>query len=310
MFVPSVRFGLPDGSEVTLGPGALIGRLPTATLCWPDPSLSEARALVSVRGGELALLGLRGPLRSERHGRLQDVPLTEGDRITLSDLLWLQVRGLGLPERVPCLRCPDPVPLLLSVAALVADGGGRLHLVAGSRDDALARVWSGGATWFLQAPGASAIALEVGMEVSVGGRTLTVDTVLLRSIAGERTRLPAWAHPALTVTIGPDQTSVRAEDGRTVLFDGKAAVLLHFLNDIGGPVPWERFSRRLWRKNLQDPYERRQAQDSLIKLLDRMRGELASQGFRTDLVRSDGRGNYQLHVEPDDVVEVEAVQDD
>ncbi len=57
---PLARFLAPDGRSELLGPGDIIGRMPTATLTINDPHVSEAHALVSLRGSELKLPGLRG----------------------------------------------------------------------------------------------------------------------------------------------------------------------------------------------------------------------------------------------------------
>jgi pSer/pThr/pTyr-binding forkhead associated (FHA) protein len=54
------RIRLSDGRVVDLGPGDIIGRLETATLRINEPQLSEAHALVSLRGEQLVLLALRG----------------------------------------------------------------------------------------------------------------------------------------------------------------------------------------------------------------------------------------------------------
>ncbi len=55
-----VRFQLPDGTQRDLYPGDIIGRLWSAALHVDDARVSEAHALVSLRGRELQLLALRG----------------------------------------------------------------------------------------------------------------------------------------------------------------------------------------------------------------------------------------------------------
>ena len=55
-----VRFRLPEGNSVELGHGDLIGRLWSAALPIADARISEADAMVSLRGQELKLLALRG----------------------------------------------------------------------------------------------------------------------------------------------------------------------------------------------------------------------------------------------------------
>ncbi len=58
--VPGVQVRVTNGPTLWLGPGELIGRNPVAGLTLDDASVSEAHALVSLRGGRFVLLGLRG----------------------------------------------------------------------------------------------------------------------------------------------------------------------------------------------------------------------------------------------------------
>jgi len=53
------------GRTTILGAGGLVGRLARAELCLDDPRVSELHAYVSLRGGRLALLALRGALSVE-----------------------------------------------------------------------------------------------------------------------------------------------------------------------------------------------------------------------------------------------------
>ena len=55
-----VRLRLSSGQTAVLGPGDLVGRLSGASLQIDDGRVSEAHAMVSLRGRELKLLGLRG----------------------------------------------------------------------------------------------------------------------------------------------------------------------------------------------------------------------------------------------------------
>ncbi len=56
---PFVRLRTHDGVTADVPPGGLIGRLPGAALRLDDPLVSEAHALVSLRGRKLKLLALR-----------------------------------------------------------------------------------------------------------------------------------------------------------------------------------------------------------------------------------------------------------
>ena len=54
---PAVHLRLPDGRTAVLGHGDLIGRLESAALPLADPRISEAHAMVSLRGtGRVAIV--------------------------------------------------------------------------------------------------------------------------------------------------------------------------------------------------------------------------------------------------------------
>jgi hypothetical protein len=94
---PAVTFRLPDGTEVEVGEGGLIGRASTAQLRLTDPAVSEGHAMVSLRGRELRLLALR------RSIVVNDVPVAEatlraGQRVHLSHDTTLHVVRVVLPE--------------------------------------------------------------------------------------------------------------------------------------------------------------------------------------------------------------------
>lgn len=62
----------PDDTEWLLGPGDRIGRLASAALTIDDARVSEAHAMISLRGGELRLLGppSRRPACAPPRGRV------------------------------------------------------------------------------------------------------------------------------------------------------------------------------------------------------------------------------------------------
>ena len=74
---PTIVFRLPDGTTAALGHGDVIGRLESAALHLSDPRISEAHAMVSLRGGALKLVALRGRLVVDG-AALRDVELVPG----------------------------------------------------------------------------------------------------------------------------------------------------------------------------------------------------------------------------------------
>ena len=79
----TVRLRLPDGSVDHLGPGDIIGRTWTAALRLDDPGVSEAHALVSLRGETLKLLALRGRFLVDGQPSV-DVDLAPGQHLRIS----------------------------------------------------------------------------------------------------------------------------------------------------------------------------------------------------------------------------------
>lgn len=91
--------------RVDLGPGDLIGRLPGAALQIADPRVSEAHAMVSLRGGELVLLALRRRFTLGGEPRTQ-VVREPGLELDLAEGVSLHCSEVTLPEAVLALRAP------------------------------------------------------------------------------------------------------------------------------------------------------------------------------------------------------------
>ena len=140
MTLPHVTFQLPGGEEAAVGPGGLIGRLATAALCIDDPRVSEAHAMVSLRGGELILLALRGPLVAGRQ-RISRIKLREGQRIGLVPGIELLVARVELSGGLLAVRCGegDATPLIGSVYSVLADPP---RLEVGYHEGAAGHLWA------------------------------------------------------------------------------------------------------------------------------------------------------------------------
>lgn len=159
---PVVTVRLKDGSEWDLGPGAIIGRLWSAELPIDDPRISEAHAMVSLRGGELKLLSLRGLFS------LSDKPVNEltfqvGQTILLARGLGMDVIRVVLPGEVLAFEGEDlPRAVLEGVASLVTRP--RPMLVPRYQEGAAARIWSTGEGWKIAIGESDGEALTPGKE--------------------------------------------------------------------------------------------------------------------------------------------------
>lgn len=92
----SVRLVASTGAVATLVPGDLIGRMWSAALFLDDPRVSEAHAMVSLRGDRLELLSLRGALTCDGMPATR-VRLANGRRIGLVERLYLDVESVTCP---------------------------------------------------------------------------------------------------------------------------------------------------------------------------------------------------------------------
>ncbi len=136
---PRVRVRLPDGSAVDLVPGNIVGRGPGSTLVLPDPGVSEAHALVSLRDGELRLIALRGALLVEGQ-RVSEVVLRPGVVARLTDRAQLEVVEVSAPGAASPLQTPPtehrgrvwpPLRVVVDFESTVvtAEGGAELRVL-------------------------------------------------------------------------------------------------------------------------------------------------------------------------------------
>ena len=96
---------LPDGKLHAIAAGDIVGRLPSAALFLEDERVSEAHALVSLRGREPKLLSLRGRLIVDGKPCTETV-LEEGMVIEPAPGLELSGAGVRLPDAVLSLEAP------------------------------------------------------------------------------------------------------------------------------------------------------------------------------------------------------------
>ena len=117
---------LPDDSLHELLPGDIVGRMRRADLHLDDARVSEAHALVSLRGDELKFLALRGAF-AVAGKPLREVVLRAGLEIQLARGVHLRVQEVSLPTEVLALEAEDfPTEPLPAVGSLVDPATPRL----------------------------------------------------------------------------------------------------------------------------------------------------------------------------------------
>ncbi len=292
---PRVRFRVVGGDEVDVGPGGVIGRLATAALCVDDPRVSEAHAMVSLRGGELYLLPLRGSLSTGGQTTPQ-VRLKQGLTVELVTGIALQVVGLSLPAALIVVQGVDgdTVPLLHSVYSLRA--GAPPRLVPRFEADAAGWIWATGARYRYRLADGEAALVEPGVAITCGAAKILPCLSPLGAVGCPPTVRP----PARAVTLRARYETVHlhAEDDASLVVSGIAARMICELAQFGVPVPWHLVATAIWPET-EDLHALRRSWD---RSMARLRAKLVAAGLREDLVRPDGCGNVELYLLPGDRV--------
>ena len=288
-------FKLHDGRTVTLGHGDFIGRLWSAALVLEDPRISEAHALVSLRGDELKLLGLRG--RFAVGGKpLTDVTLREGMTIALAEGLELEVASVELPDRVLGLTTSGMPPRVLpGTCALVARP--EPTLAPPSHPGAVGHAWAQPDGWRVRPTGGGTLRLEDGVAFDAGGRTWRAVSIA-RTARSTPTLPDGGMLGPMRIVARYDSVAIHRPGEPPARLVGLSARLVSELVAFAGPVSWTVLAAELW----PDGGSRKQLDMALLRL----RRKLREQRVRTDLVRTDGVGVVELFLHDGDSVEDQA----
>lgn len=293
-----VRFRLPDGTTAELGHGDLVGRLWSAALPVADARVSEAHAMVSLRGQELLFLPLRG--RFSLDGvRQTSLVLAAGQRVTLVDGFDLVVEEVSLPAAVFAIE-GDGLPRVVVSGVCSLMTRPRPELVPRLVPDAPAHVWGDGEGWCLTMGGETR-ALRVGETWEVDGRSFRAVALSLEAGGRTTTRLDGTqaSAEALRIVAQFDTVHLHRQGGGALALSGLAARVVSEVVTFDGPVPWEVLARELW--SAEDDVHL--LRHKLDVTLSRLRARLREAGMRPDLVRSDGFGHVEIFLHDGDRVE-------
>lgn len=291
---PHVTLRLPDGSLGIAAAGDLIGRLHSAAVHVDDARVSEAHALVSLRGDQLVLLALRGRFAVDGQP-LERLVLTSGLRIHLARDLVIAVEEVVLPAGVLGLRGPDlPTQVLPAVASLSLSPEPRLTPRYTSK--ASATFWTTGDGWRVRVGDGPARPLSSGDSVEVDRQTFEVVRLDLQAAAQDATRREGGLYEPLWVEAMFDVVRIHRGDTVAVTLSGLPARIVAELAEMGVPCGWEPLSEVLWS---DDPH-RHSRRRKFDLVLARLRRKLREAEVRQDLVQPDGCGNVQLLLYADD----------
>lgn len=290
------RLLTPDGRSVELGHGDIIGRLWSAALPIADARVSEAHAMISLRGQDLKLLALRG--RFTVDGRSRDTLVLEaGQRITLAEGLELLVEEVSFPAAVFAIEGKGlPRVAVAGVCSLLTKP--RPELVPRLVPDAPAHLWGDGEGWCLSMNGVSR-PIKPGDTWEVEGRRFSAVAMSLESSGRSATHLDGGVSRKLRIVAHFNTAHIHPEGGESLPLSGLTARLLSEMVTFAGPVPWEVLARELWPAEDDVHLLRRK----LDVTLSRVRARFREGRIRPDLVRSDGFGHVELFLLPGDVVE-------
>jgi len=296
-----VQFRLPDGRTRDLAPGDIIGRAANAALCLNAPYISEAHAMVSLRGSQMKLIGLRGRFSVDGKSA-SEAALAPGMRIVLASRLPLVVSAVHLPQRVLAIEADDLAPHILgSVSSLRARDAS--ELVVGFVPDADAYFWTSGDAVWARIGGPEGEAgerrLAEGDVLVVGEREFRVVAVPLEAVALETTIEGSQLGPPLHLILNYDTVHLH-QAGERLVVDGIPARILSELVQIRAPVGWEEVARQIWGREPIDPTTLRDRWDSSLA---RLRRKLKEGRVRIDLVRSTKSGQIEVLLGPSDTIE-------
>ncbi len=291
------RLRLWDGSQRELAAGELIGRLRTASLQVDDPLISEAHAMVSLRGGELKLLALRRPV-AVKGKPVGELPLHKGQRFELAPGLEVEVLEVRLPDEVLAIEAPGlPRQVLPGVCSVLVSP--RLHLVPKYQPQAAVWIHTDGPSWTLRLPDGSSRPLRDGDTIEVPGHTLRAVAVPLGQAGQDATRLEGGVQEPLHLQARFDSVHIHCGRRPPLVLAGLSARLVSELVSFEAPVDWEVLARQVW----SDEPDRGALRRKLDVTLNRLRGKLRDARIRPDLLRSDGTGLIELVLYDGDRVE-------
>ena len=300
---PYVIFRLHTGELIKATPGAILGRLSSASVRIDDPRVSEAHALVSLRGSELKLLSLRGGLRVD--GRKEaDVVLQAGQLVALSRGVSLVVVAVELPSTMLALQIRSqgrafggPVELTRSVYSVLSQP--EPAIVPRFHQAAPAHVWNTADGWCMRLRGQERAQIASGDRWEVAGFTIEAISLSLPEAGMTETVMSERPYTTMRIVDRDGTIHLHPEHKPSVVLNGKPAQIISELICMEVLAPWYVVAGEIWPKTRDLKVLRR----NWDQCLNRLRRKLRSQGIRDNLVHADGTGNIELFLLPGDEIE-------
>lgn len=284
-----------DGARFEVGPGAILGRLTHADIPIPDPRVSEAHALVSLRAEAFHLLALRG--RFSVNGQVStDTVLAEGMRIELAPGAGVTVDSIQLPAAILALATPGQSPIPLPGVVSVT-GQPAPTIRSGFHADSTEHLFPDGEEAVRIAGGQPPQTIQVGSSFRVDGVQFTLQTIPLRSLSTPRTRVEGRYDAPLRIITRYDVVHIQREGAETLILSGVAAILISEVAAQGGTADWETLAKTVWPTCSASKLRHR-----LDVNLSRIRKRLSAARIRRDLLSMNGCGQAELLLHHDDTL--------
>lgn len=138
-----------------------------------------------------------------------------------------------------------------------------------------------------------------GDTLEVAGHRLDLVAVSTANAVEARTLISGGIQSGLTLAVRYDTVHIHRDSEGTFAINGLPARILTELALIGVPVSWQVLAGELWPDESDATALRRRWDTGLTCLRRRLREERV----RPDLIRSDGRGNFEIFLTPHDRVD-------
>lgn len=291
-------FKISGQNELTvLGPGDIIGRSEWAALSLEDPRISEAHALVSLRGQSLKLLALRGRFRHQ--GVVcSEVELQAGVMIELADGVCLHCQEVSLPDTLPGLAVDTlPVIPLTSTISVFLTHPPNIH--HGYHPEADLSLWSFGESWRIMHQNQPPQAIQIGDTWHVKGIDIRIEpvssTVLNHPVTRSSLRL------AMTLEVRGDVVRIVRKNESPLLVSGiPGRIFAAVLKE--GPLHWLDVVERVWPNDMSLEIAMRRRFDRGLSRLRTCLGPVLSDD--EPLVILDGAGILTIKLDENDRIEV------
>jgi hypothetical protein len=270
-----------------------VGRTWAAALRFDDPEVSEAHAMVSLRGERLWLLALRR--RFSVDGRpLDAAPLEVGAVVRLAPQVTFTVVAITLPDAVLGLEGPGlPAQALPGTCSLVFDPHPRLAPGTAAAADAV--FWESDGHWRVR-HAAHDQPLAAGDVLALPGGTFRAVPIALAAMNQTATRADDVS--PLRIVTSFDTVQIHRPKAEVLVLVGQLARVVSELASVQQPLAWEELARPHW-PQIDDRDALRRRWDGL---LGRLRERLREGGIRTDLVSSTRIGLVELVLHSGDEV--------